>query len=75
MEWFGDIEVLIVVDNKLGIVHDNRLGQFEVGGSVVGQLPFDGVGGAETEEWIKTRFGLDLNGSVGGRLIYFSKLG
>jgi hypothetical protein len=50
LEWFGDIEVLIVVDNKLGIVHDNRLGQFEVGGSVVGQLPFDGVGGAETEE-------------------------
>ena len=73
MEWFGDIEDVIVVDNKLGNIHGNRFGQFEVVGSVVGHLPFDGVGGAEKEEWVRTRFGLDLNGSVGRRPVYFSK--
>jgi hypothetical protein len=50
LEWFGHIEVAIAVDNKLGNVHDSGLGQSEVVGSVVGQLPSDGFGGAEEEE-------------------------
>ena len=73
MEWFGHIEVAIAVDNKLGNVHDSGLGQSEVVGSVVGQLPSDGFGGAEEEEWVGTRFGPDLNGSLGRRPIHLSQ--
>ena len=73
MEWLGNIEVAIAVDNKLGNVHGSGLGQSEAVGSVVGQLPSDRVGGAEEEEWVGTRFGPDLNGSVGRRPIHLSQ--
>ncbi len=64
--------MLAVADNKLGNLDDNWPGQFEAGGSVVGQLPSDGLAAEEGKEWVRSGGASDFNWGVGGGLVHLS---